>query len=211
MSMNIDGQDDGSGVLNINATFEGLDSELHLTQNGATVNIQSGNDGINTSEDDVSVFTINDGTLNIEAGLDNEGDGIDSNGYAVFNGGTVLASANPRSDSGIDSASGTLINGGTVFATGSGMDQISKQSTQTTMNLQFAQSLASDKALLITDNNGKVLFAYDGDQNAWQVRLATLAVPSLAAPPSPRAAPPMSTSPTASTAMLQTVFMTQAH
>lgn len=166
MSMNIDGQDDGSGVLNINATFEGLDSELHLTQNGATVNIQSGNDGINTSEDDVSVFTINDGTLNIEAGLDNEGDGIDSNGYAVFNGGTVLTSANPRSDSGIDSASGTLINGGTVFATGSGMDQISDQSTQTTMNLQFAQSLASDKALLITDDNDKVLFAYDGDQNA---------------------------------------------
>lgn len=168
MTMNINGQTDNSGILNIYSDFEALDSELHLTQNGATINIQSGNDGINTSEDDVSVCTINDGTLNIAAGSTGEGDGIDSNGYVVINGGTVLSSANPRSDSGIDSASGTLINGGTVFATGSGMDWASEGSTQVTMNLQFAQNQSPADALILTNDDNEVAFAYDGEKNSLQ-------------------------------------------
>lgn len=53
----------GTGVLNINAENEGLDSELHLTINGGIININSGNDGINTNEDGVSVTTINGGTV----------------------------------------------------------------------------------------------------------------------------------------------------
>ena len=58
--------EDGSGVLNITADNEGLDTELHLTINGGNINITSGNDGINTNEDNVSVTTINDGVLNIQ-------------------------------------------------------------------------------------------------------------------------------------------------
>lgn len=65
MSMNINGGEKGTGVLNINAENEGLDSELHLTINGGTININSGNDGINTNEDGVSVTTVNGGAVNI--------------------------------------------------------------------------------------------------------------------------------------------------
>ena len=96
MSMNIEGEQDGTGVLNITADNEGLDSELHLTLNGGNVSIASQNDGINTNEDGVSVTTINGGTLHIVAGLGDEGDGIDSNGFLVINGGTVISMANPR-------------------------------------------------------------------------------------------------------------------
>ena len=126
MSMNVNGGEDGSGVLNIRAENEGLDSELHLTVNGGTVNITSGNDGINTNEDGVSVTTVNGGTLNIEVtGETGEGDGIDSNGWLVINGGTVLAAACSHSaDAGIDSDMGIHINGGTVFATGHMLDRI---------------------------------------------------------------------------------------
>lgn len=126
MSMNINGGEAGTGVLNINAENEGLDSELHLTINGGVININSGNDGINTNEDGVSVTAINGGTVNIVVnGSTGEGDGIDSNGWLVINGGNVKAEACSFSaDAGIDSDMGIHINGGTVIASGSMLDRI---------------------------------------------------------------------------------------
>src|SRR5699024_5750519 len=117
MSMNVDGGEDGTGVLNITADNDGLDTELHLTINGGTINITSGNDGINTNEDNVSVTTINGGSLNIQVtGETGEGDGIDSNGYLVINGGDVTAAACADSgDAGIDASAGITINGGMVM------------------------------------------------------------------------------------------------
>ena len=126
MTMNVDAWGEGTGVLNINAENEGLDSELHLTINGGNINITSGNDGINTNEDGVSVTTINGGNLNIVVtGTTGEGDGIDSNGWLVINGGTVTAAACAISgDVGIDSDMGISINGGTVAASGNMYDRI---------------------------------------------------------------------------------------
>lgn len=95
MSMNVNGGKTGTGILNITAENEGLDSEMHLTVNGGNINITSGNDGINTNEDGISVTTINGGNLNIVVdGTTGEGDGIDSNGWLVINGGTVVATGN---------------------------------------------------------------------------------------------------------------------
>ena len=126
MSMNVDGEAEGTGVLNIFAENEGLDSELHLTVNGGVINILSGNDGINTNEDGVSVTTVNGGTMTIEVdGATGEGDGIDSNGWLVINGGTVIAAAcGDSQDAGIDSDMGIYINGGTVVASGNMYDRI---------------------------------------------------------------------------------------
>ena len=125
-TMNITGEERGSGVLNIQAENEGLDSELHLTINGGIINIDSGNDGINTNEDGVSVTTVNGGILNITVnGSTGEGDGIDSNGWLVINGGIVTAAACGFSmDAGIDSDMGIHINGGTVIASGNMLDEI---------------------------------------------------------------------------------------
>ena len=126
MSMNVDGEAEGTGVLNIFAENEGLDSELHLTVNGGVINILSGNDGINTNEYGVSVTTVNGGTMTIEVdGATGEGDGIDSNGWLVINGGTVIAAAcGDSQDAGIDSDMGIYINGGTVVASGNMYDRI---------------------------------------------------------------------------------------
>lgn len=125
-TMNITGEEKGNGVLNIQAENEGLGSELHLTINGGIINIDSGNDGINTNEDGVSVTTINGGNVNIAVnGSTGEGDGIDSNGWLVINGGTVTAAACGFSmDAGIDSDMGIHINGGTVIASGNMLDEI---------------------------------------------------------------------------------------
>ena len=125
-TMNVYGGEKGDGILNITADNEGLDTELHLTINGGIINITAGNDGINTNEDNVSVTTVNGGTLNILCdGGTGEGDGIDSNGWLVINGGKVFSQACSTSgDAGIDSDKGIYINGGEVVATGNMLDHI---------------------------------------------------------------------------------------
>ncbi len=161
MSMNVY----GPGSLDLTADNEGLDTELHLTVNGGNIAIRSDNDGINTNEDGVSVTTINGGSLHIIAGLGAEGDGIDSNGYLVINGGIVVAAANPAADAGLDSDLGSYINGGTVVALGSTMDWAESDSQQVTMNLQFATQQSSDAAIVVTRQDGTVIFAYDPSED----------------------------------------------
>ena len=137
MSMTISGE----GALQIYADNEGLCSEMHLTIDGGDISIDSGNDGINTNADGLSVTTVNGGRLRIDvAGTTGEGDGIDSNGSVVINGGWVEAYACGSSmDSGIDSDLGIQINGGTVIATGNMLDRI-EEGGQTYAVFQFAQS-----------------------------------------------------------------------
>ena len=156
MSMNVGGGEDGSGVLNITADNEGLDTELHLTINGGNINITSGNDGINTNEANVSVTTINDGVLNIQVtGETGEGDGIDSNGYLVINGGAVTAAACAESgDAGIDATAGiTTINGGTVMASGNMYDQIDG-GDQTYVVFSFASRQTGGETYTLQDADG---------------------------------------------------------
>ncbi len=126
MSMNIWAEKKGTGVLNIIGENEGLDTEMHLTINGGTINIESVNDGINVNEDDISVLTVNAGVLNINvSGNNHEGDGIDSNGWLVINGGRIISqSCDIGTDSGIDGNNGTYINGGTVVAAGRAIKNI---------------------------------------------------------------------------------------
>ena len=110
----------GTGALEVAAENEGICSEMHMTIQGGDIQIKSGNDGINTSKDKVSVFAMNGGNLEIQVtGETGEGDGIDSNGWLVVNDGTLRSYGCATSmDSGIDADKGIYINGGTVIASG---------------------------------------------------------------------------------------------
>ena len=152
MSMNIDGGEEGSGVLNIAAENEGLGSEMHLTINGGIIGISSKDDGINTNEDGVSVTTVNGGKLTVRGGLGVEGDGIDSNGWLIINGGTIFASGNDRSgDGGIDADMGISINGGTVYAFGGRNDYVDTESEQIFVRLDFASTRNAGSLIEFTD------------------------------------------------------------
>lgn len=164
MTLNIDGGDNGTGILNINAENEGLDTELHLTINGGIINIYSENDGINTNEDNVSVTTMNGGTLNILCnGGTGEGDGIDSNGWIVINGGTLFAQAcSTFGDGGIDADKGTYINGGNVVATCNMLDQLG-DGDQTYAVFNFTGSQSKNKTYTLKDAKGNVVQEYATD------------------------------------------------
>ena len=157
MSLNIQGGQNSSGTLNINAANEGLDSELHLTVLGGNINIRSGNDGINTNEDGISVTTIRGGKLDIlVTGATGEGDGIDSNGWLVIQGGTVIAQGCATSgDAGIDSDMGIHIHGGTVIASGNMLDRIS-ESQQNYVVFQFSQSGKGNYTLKDSQGNAVI-------------------------------------------------------
>lgn len=175
MSMNIFGDNgDDSGVLNIVADNEGLDSELHLTLGGGTINIESQDDGINTNEDFVSVTTINGGKLTVNAGLGSEGDGIDSNGYLVINGGTVWTMANQRTpDGGIDADSPILINGGTLYAFGTRNDAADSDSGQPYMELSFASTLPAGSKVELKDGEGNAVWTAITEKTCQSITLTT--------------------------------------
>ena len=168
-SMNIFGGKENTGVLNIKAENEGLDSEMHLTINGGDIRIESGNDGINTNEDGVSVTTVNGGKLTIKVtGETGEGDGIDSNGWLVINGGTVVAAACSNSaDAGIDSDMGIHINGGTVIATGHMLDRI-EDGGQNYAVFNFAQKQTGNETVTMKDQDGKAILEIK-PENAYSI------------------------------------------
>ena len=172
MSMNMD----GGGVLHINAENEGLDTELHLTINGGNIDIKSGNDGINTNEDNVSVTTINGGRVQITVtGETGEGDGIDSNGWLVINeGATVIASACADSaDAGIDSDMGIHIaDGSLVIASGHMLDRI-EGAEQNYAVFQFGEIRPGREHLTLKGSDGAEIVSVE-PANDYSVLLVSM-------------------------------------
>lgn len=164
-SMNIGAEKNNSGVLHVNAENEGICSEMHLTFNGGNITVTSQNDGINTNNDGVSVTTINCGMLTINAGLGDEGDGIDSNGFIVINGGNIITSACASgADGGLDADRDILINGGTVISCGSQNGVVSKKSRQGFMNVSVKKPIEDGSEVEVIEDN-RVLVRFTAIKN----------------------------------------------
>ncbi len=104
VSMVIGGGSKGNGTLSItSSSYEGLDTEMHLTIIGGSIDITAPDDGINVNEDYVSVFTLDGGTLSVTS---TGGDGIDSNGYIILKDGNLTIST--ASESGPEGALDSL-------------------------------------------------------------------------------------------------------
>lgn len=161
MSININGEGSPFGALNLTAGYDGIGSKRHLTVNGGDINIRAGNDGLYANGEGVSVMTVNGGNLRVAAGLAEDGIGMDSQGWLVINGGTVVSGANDTAGVGLDSKRGTYLNGGTVVALGAATENIENSSGQVTMNLQFDRVKELNSPIVLTDSGGTSVFAYD--------------------------------------------------
>ena len=161
MSMNIYGEPENSGILNVTSDFEGISTEKHITINGGNIFIVAQNDGINVNNE-CSVAAINGGNMRIMAGLSEDGgDGIDSNGWIVTNGGTTVSVGHRLTDSGMDDEKACYLNGGTFVSFGSMVDWAELDSKQACFNLQFKEDISTSRAITITDKGGNIVFCYD--------------------------------------------------
>lgn len=167
ISSNVSINFDGTGKLIVDSDNEGIETKMHLTIENGEFEINSADDSINASEDEKSVITINGGKIlaNIKDSAE-EGDGIDSNGYIYVNDGEVYAFASEKSeDSGLDSDMGIYINGGIVVGTGNMSDEISNDSTQTFMQLEFASSIKKDDIVAILNEYDETIMAYKANKS----------------------------------------------
>ena len=165
ITMHITGEEKGNGILNVISKYEGIEVYKHICISGGIIKVVSVDDGINTKISKDSVIYIKGGKVIVNAGVDDhEGDGIDGNGYILIDGGEVISSAHPRSDSGLDSNFGILIDGGRVYAIGCSMDMAEKESKQSTMNLIFKSSVLPNNTITIKDKSGKEIISFNAEK-----------------------------------------------
>ena len=143
------------GKIDITKSYEGLEASVITIDNGQ-ISIIASDDGINVAGGSDSsslnrpgennfdtntsyILTINDGYIYVNA----DGDGLDSNGKIIMNGGTVLVDGPTNDGNGaLDYETEFIINGGTLVAVGSsGMAEgISSNSTQNGVLINFENS-----------------------------------------------------------------------
>ena len=174
ISSDIDLFFEGEGELEVvSKGDEGIEGKGNIEFIGGKgdYKVYAKDDCINTTTSrDTSLISVykNDIKINVNSMIaivdDNEeseeGDAIDSNGKIIIDGGNILALAHPGQDSGLDSDGGVYINGGTVVATGDMYDEISNDSKQQFIVLNFAEEEPEDTIVVIHDSEGQNVIGY---------------------------------------------------
>ena len=162
VSFLIGGETKGDGVLNVVGSGEGVETDMHLFINGGIIRIVGNDDAISANNENKSIVYVKSGKLFINGGLGQEGDGIDSNGWIIVDGGEIVSSAKAGMDSGLDSDH-TRINGGIVMAVGSALDYATNECKQPTMNLVFTGNVEPSSVLSIKDSDGNEIMSYSAN------------------------------------------------
>lgn len=170
------------GTIDIKKCCEGLEG-VQITLNDGDISIVASDDGINaadgssssgmgmggfgggqTSSSDSSVLlTINGGNIFVNAG----GDGLDSNGNIVMNGGNVTV-LGPTSDgdTALDFDGAFTINGGVLMAFGSsGMLETPTSAQNGCCIVTTLGTVSANSAFSLMDSSGNVIMSYTPTKN----------------------------------------------
>lgn len=157
---------EGNGILNVvGLEKEGIETKSDLTINSGKILIDSQDDAINACTEGKSDITINDGFVAaIISSEAEEGDGIDSNGSLIINGGTVYAFACPGSDNGLDADSGVQINGGEILSIGGMYEPFSTSNDTKIIQMQLSKNQENGTNIVIANKEGETIFAFELDR-----------------------------------------------
>lgn len=153
-----------NGTIDITKSYEGLESS-NITINKGDISVIASDDGINVAggTDSSSISgrpgennftTTSNCTLTINGGhiyVNSSGDGLDSNGAIVMNGGTVIVDGPTDNGNGaLDYDSSFTMNGGFLIAAGSsGMAQNISSGTSYGVMINFSSQLAANTTINI--------------------------------------------------------------
>jgi len=152
-TINIASADDGiksgtsitinNGNVNINNSIEGIEGPF-ITVNGGNVSIKSSDDCFNATfgnggeTNDGSLLKLNAGYVVVNT---TGGDGLDSNGNIIINGGTIIVHGPPSApEVGMDYNGYCNINGGFLIMSGTNSNMTQAPSTTSTQYSIFAKS-----------------------------------------------------------------------
>ena len=165
------------GTINIPQCYEGFEADT-IDIDGGSVSITSVDDGLNASlsaggssdDDDVAAgggntvqtgcyICISGGTVNINS----EGDGFDSNGSIIVEGGSIVIDG-PVNDgtSSLDAGTDILLNGGTIISVGSsGMAKApSEKSGQYSVFYIFPDKISGGTQVDLLNRKGKSICSF---------------------------------------------------
>ena len=111
------------------------------------------------SADTNCILTINGGNVYVNA----SGDGIDSNGYIYFNGGTIIVDGPTNNGNGaLDSGVAIIQNGGVVIAVGaSGMaEALGSESTINSTSIYFKSNQKAGTTITIKNSSGEEIIKH---------------------------------------------------
>ena len=170
---------DGSSI-NITQSYEGIEANAITVESGDisifadddSFNVAGGNDqsslnrmGANPFDvNEENVLLFNGGTIYVNAA----GDGLDSNGYTIINGGEITVSGPEYSDNGtLDAGGGTTITGGTILGSGSsGMAEgFASESTQVNVLENLNTTYEAGTQIEVTDASGNTILSFQADKS----------------------------------------------
>ncbi|MGN1076907.1 MAG: carbohydrate-binding domain-containing protein, partial [Candidatus Gallimonas sp.] len=157
------------GSVTVSRSYEGLEGAKVEIADGR-IDVTATDDGINAADGTSGGFGFSAANANChlivsggEVRVNAQGDGLDSNGTMLIEGGVVLVSGPTNGgNAALDSDGGILVNGGYLFAVGPlGMVETpATNSEQNVLSYAHQSVLAADTLLSLTDGEGNTLFSF---------------------------------------------------
>lgn len=157
---------DGKGTLNVTSyKKEGIEVKSNIRFFDGVYNIIAMDDAINACAD-YSIVEINGGTLLTKVFREaEEGDGIDSNGSIIINGGNVYAFSYDEVETGLDTIEGVMINGGKVFILGYAEDSFESEFDQKIIDVRFDRVIKKGEKVVVVDQDENPILGFVTDRD----------------------------------------------